>query len=173
MKTPVLKTKRLILRPLSIDDAPWIQKKFNDWNIVRYMNASVPWPYPDDGAETFLKTVVLPNIQENKAFHWAICLPNNLKEGVGVISFRHNIDVHDGHRGFWIETQKQRKGYITEAVGVVNDFVFNDLGFEEFRVENAIDNIGSHKVKIKTGAKLIGTHERDFVCGKCETEVWT
>ena len=45
----------LILRPLTLSDAPAIQRHFNNWNIIKTLATVVPWPYPDDGAETFVK----------------------------------------------------------------------------------------------------------------------
>ena len=55
MDTPTLLTDRLTLRPLALSDAPAIQRHFNNWNIIRNLATVVPWPYPDDGAETFIK----------------------------------------------------------------------------------------------------------------------
>ena len=48
--TPVLETPRLILRPLRASDAPTIQRRFPQWEVVRFLSAIVPWPYPPDGA---------------------------------------------------------------------------------------------------------------------------
>jgi [ribosomal protein S5]-alanine N-acetyltransferase len=48
--TPVLETRRLTLRPLRQEDVPAIQRRFPRWEVVRYLAAHVPWPYPDDGA---------------------------------------------------------------------------------------------------------------------------
>ena len=52
MDTPTLYTERLILRPLELADAEAIQRLFPHWEVVRYLNALVPWPYPTDGALT-------------------------------------------------------------------------------------------------------------------------
>ena len=52
--TPVLHTPRLVLRPLRAKDAPVIQKRFANWEVVRWLDAKVPWPYPADGAATFV-----------------------------------------------------------------------------------------------------------------------
>jgi hypothetical protein len=52
--TPILQTQRLTLRPLALSDAPAIQRHFNNWNIIKHLAAVVPWPYPDNGAETFI-----------------------------------------------------------------------------------------------------------------------
>lgn len=40
---PILETSRLLLRPL--------QALFPHFEILQYMSAAIPWPYPDDGAE--------------------------------------------------------------------------------------------------------------------------
>ena len=48
--TPALCTERLLLRPLELADADAIQQLFPQWEVVRYLNALVPWPYPADGA---------------------------------------------------------------------------------------------------------------------------
>ncbi|MGH3631037.1 MAG: GNAT family N-acetyltransferase, partial [Sciscionella sp.] len=53
--TPTLQTARLILRPLRLEDAPAVQRQFPHWEIVRWLNPVVPWPYPRDGAETNIR----------------------------------------------------------------------------------------------------------------------
>ncbi len=50
--TLLLETRRLMLRPLSRQDVPAIQRRFPKWEVVRYLAARVPWPYPSDGAAT-------------------------------------------------------------------------------------------------------------------------
>ena len=50
MNVPVLTTDRLILRPLELADAYSIQKRFPRWEVVRFLVADIPWPYPGDGA---------------------------------------------------------------------------------------------------------------------------
>jgi hypothetical protein len=55
MKTPTIQVPRLLLRPLALSDAPPILRHFNNWNIIRNLASVVPWPYPDDGAETFVR----------------------------------------------------------------------------------------------------------------------
>lgn len=67
-----LATPRLRLIPLSISDAPAIQRTFPKWEIVRWMDGAVPWPYPQDGAEGYLKHVALPEIEAGRR---RICWP--------------------------------------------------------------------------------------------------
>ena len=41
MDTPTIQTRRLILRPLALSDAPAIQRHFNNWNIIQNLAAVV------------------------------------------------------------------------------------------------------------------------------------
>jgi len=41
---PTLQTRRLLLQPLQLSDAPAIQQHFAHWEVVRYLNALVPCP---------------------------------------------------------------------------------------------------------------------------------
>jgi RimJ/RimL family protein N-acetyltransferase len=60
--TPVLETPRLLLKPLALEDAEAVQALFAHWEIVRYLNGIVPWPYPPDGALTYFRDIALPAI---------------------------------------------------------------------------------------------------------------
>lgn len=51
---PEILTERLILKPLTLQDADAIQVVFPQWEIVRYLIDSVPWPYPDGAARDFV-----------------------------------------------------------------------------------------------------------------------
>ena len=57
---PTLRTRQLLLLPLTLGDAAAIQERFAHWEVVRYLNAVVPWPYPDDGAQRYVRDVALP-----------------------------------------------------------------------------------------------------------------
>ncbi|WP_256349418.1 GNAT family N-acetyltransferase, partial [Pseudomonas gingeri] len=46
---PTLFTSRLILTPLQLTDAAAVQQLFPQWEVVRYLDSRVPWPYPEDG----------------------------------------------------------------------------------------------------------------------------
>jgi RimJ/RimL family protein N-acetyltransferase len=71
--TPVLETLRLILRPLRLDDAPTIQRRFPHWEVVRHLSADIPWPYPADGAAHHVAERVAEMARGEK-LHWAITL---------------------------------------------------------------------------------------------------
>ena len=66
---PTLTTARLILRPLEISDADAIQALFPHWEIVKYLANVFPWPYPAEGAQTFIRHA-LEAAERNEAWHW-------------------------------------------------------------------------------------------------------
>ena len=60
--SPTLITSRLILTPLQLSDAADIQRLFPHWEIVRFLDINVPWPYPPDGTLTYVRDCALPAI---------------------------------------------------------------------------------------------------------------
>src|SRR5438094_932895 len=120
MSTPVLETPSLLLRPLRMSDAPRIQELFPRWGVVQYLAAAIPWPYPEGGAETFLKDT-LAKVEAGKEHNWAITLKANRDDLLlGIVGLYPQSETD--HRGFWIAEEYQRKGLMTEAVIAVNDF---------------------------------------------------
>ena len=82
---PRLETIRLNLVPLQMADAAEIQALFPDWEIVKYLNAAVPWPYPADGAETWCRDRALPDMERGDAWHWTLRLKTHAEQVIGVI----------------------------------------------------------------------------------------
>jgi ribosomal-protein-alanine N-acetyltransferase len=171
VNVPVLQTPRLILRPLSLDDAPAIQRHFNNWNIIQNLATVVPWPYPDDGAETFIR-LELQAAATAEIYNWVLVLRSGDGEAIGNIRFRPGSDAPKGNRGFWLAEPYWNKGLMTEAVAAVNDFAFTTLGIESFYVCNAASNTASRRVKRKTGAEFVGHVEIPHHNGQSKAEKW-
>lgn len=176
-----LETARLVLRPIARTDVPAIRKHFPHWEIVKYLTSAVPWPYPDDGAEKYLDTF-LPKVAAGIDHIWGIRLKAHLgdslrDEVIGIVHF-HGADPADPEdvptRGFWLAREHQGKGYMTEAVFAVNSYIFDVLGVPRLVIKNARDNIGSRRVKEKTGAVLIGVEPSagKYLGDYAEQEVW-
>ena len=83
---PTLETQRLILPQLELADAEQVQVLFGRWEIVQYLAARVPWPYPPDGALTFCRDIALPAIQNGVEWHWTIRLKTMPDRIIGSIS---------------------------------------------------------------------------------------
>lgn len=166
---PTLYTERLILRALELADAEAVQKQFAHWQVVRYLNAAVPWPYPDDGALTYLRDVALPAVAAGTEWHWSIRLKTAPEQLIGSISL---MDQVDNHRGFWLSPAWQGQGLMGEASAAATEYWFRTLGRPLMRVPKAAPNIGSRKLSQRAGMRLIRTDEDDFVGGRFAREIW-
>ena len=169
MDIPTLYTERLILRPLELADAEAIQRLFPHWEVVRYLNAFVPWPYPTDGALTYLRDNALPSVARGEEWHWSIRLKSAPGQLIGNISL---MNEQDNNRGFWLAPKWQGQGLMSEASAAVTGYWFKTLGRSVLRVPKAALNIGSRKLSQRTGMRLIGTDEGDFVSGRLPREIW-
>jgi len=171
MDTPIIETPRLILRPLALTDAPAIQRHFNNWNIIKNLASVVPWPYPDDGAETFIKMQLERIAQGGAIYQWVPVLRSG-GEAIGNISFHPGPDKPKGNRGFWLAEPYWNQGLMTEAIASVNNFAFITLGIESFFVCNIASNVASRRVKQKTGAEFVGHIEVPHHNGQSKSEHW-
>jgi RimJ/RimL family protein N-acetyltransferase len=164
-----LTTLRLILRPLTLQDAPALQAGFPKWEIVRYLDAVVPWPYPDDGALTYIRDVALPGMQRDQEWYWSIrpnAQPDRL---IGVICLR--LKPGD-NRGFWLDPAWQGKGLMSEACAPVTDFWFRELGQPVLQVVKAVANEPSRRMSERTSMRMIEAFHHDFVSGRLPAELW-
>ena len=169
--TPVLHTPRLVLRPVRAKDAPVIQKRFAQWEVVRWLDAKVPWPYPADGAASFVAACVAEMARGEKS-HWAIVPRKGPADLIGVVSLWPDDGVTHDQRGFWLDPAWQRQGLMTEAANRVTDYAFRQLGWPCLWLSNAQDNQASRRIKEKQGARLVDMLIGRYVGGETTQMVW-
>lgn len=166
---PALETPRLLLKPVELADAPQIQALFPRWEIVRYLRNVVPWPYPPDGALHYLREMALPAIARGEAWHWTLRLKTDAGQMIGFISL---MKSQSENRGFWIGSQWQGRGLMSEACDAVTEYWFETLKFPVLRAPKAIENAASRRISEKQSMRVIATEERDYVCGRLPSEIW-
>jgi [ribosomal protein S5]-alanine N-acetyltransferase len=157
---PVFRTQRLILRGIMLSDAPSYQHHFNDYEIIRYLSAIVPWPYPPNGVAEYIKMEILPK-QGNNHWFWGIFLQETPQEMIGGINLWRAPTPEN--RGFWLGRSHWGKGIMTEALIPIMDCAFGALGFTELILGNAKGNIPSRRLKEKVGAQFLREIEAKFV----------
>jgi RimJ/RimL family protein N-acetyltransferase len=166
---PMLESNRLWLRPLELDDAEQIQSLFAQWEIVKYLDKIVPWPYPPDGAFTWCRNFAIPAIDRGEEWHWTLRLKSSPAVLIGIISL---MKKENHNRGFWLGLPWQGQGLMTDACETVTDYWFDALKFPAMRVPKAVPNIASRRISEKTGMRLIATEEREYVSGRFPSEIW-
>ena len=166
---PELQTARLVLRPLQLSDAAQLQLTFPQWEVVRYLNHKVPWPYPVDGAETYLRNAALPAMERGDEWYWTIRPKSSPEELIGVIGLSRS---ENENRGFWIVPQWRRQGLMSEACDAATEYWFEVLKFPVLRAPKAIANEGSRRISARQGMRVVATEEREYVCGRLPSEIW-
>jgi RimJ/RimL family protein N-acetyltransferase len=166
---PPLSTSRLHLLPLTPEDAPAIQAQFPRWEIVRHLAAVVPWPYPPDGALTFLRDFTLPAMAREEAWHWTIRLREVPGHLAGVVNL---MPGERENRGIWVGLPWQGRGIAAEACGGIERFWFEELGQPVLRSRKAVANRSSRRLSESAGMRVIATGEGDFVSGGLPDETW-
>lgn len=167
--TPTLETARLLLRPIELADAPQIQAIFPQWEIVKYLANKVPWPYPPDGALTFIRDSALPAVERGDEWIWTIRRKEDSGTIIGMISLSR---TESENRGFWIAPEWQRRGLMSEACDVVTDYWFESLKFPILRAPKAIANEGSRRISEKQGMRMVSTSDKDYVSGRQPSQIW-
>jgi len=170
--TPVLHSARLILRPVRLDDGPAMQRRFPQWEVVRYLSTRTPWPYPADGGVVHAQRCV-DRIAARECFLWAITLKGGDDELIGLMDVRPDDGVSREMRGFWLDPEFWGQGLMTEAAELVTEYVFVELGWPHLWLDNAASNLGSHRIKEKQGARIVERIENAaWVSGPDAKIVW-
>ena len=169
--TPVLETSRLVLRPVRSQDAPVIQHRFPRWEIVRWLDARVPWPYPVDGATVHV-TACHQRMERGETSHWAIIPKSGPADLIGTIDLWPDDGVSRSQRGFWLAPEFQGKGLMIEAAERVTEHAFCDLGWPHLWFTTAQDNHPSRRIKEKQGARLVDLMIGEHVAGRGPQMVW-
>lgn len=157
----LLQTERLILRPLTLADAPAIQTLVSDREIAA-TTLNIPYPYPEGGAEQWIAHAQ-ESMEKRTVFNFGIIRKED-DQLVGCIAVE---GVKEPHRkvemGYWIGRPYWGKGYATEAGHALLAFAFNELGANKVWAQFFSNNPASGKVMQKLGMTYEGTHRQD-VC---------
>jgi RimJ/RimL family protein N-acetyltransferase len=152
----VIKTERLVLRPLRDDDAMQIVSALDDFNICRNL-ARVPWPYHRSDALEFLEFVA--SCDKRSRFS-AICPRDRPDTLQGIISYEWSDEKQNAEIGYWLSREIWGKGLMTEAARamVAHAFTVSDLPLLVSCYFN--DNPASGHVLRKAGFTEVGACNR-------------
>lgn len=147
VELPVLRTERLVLRPLTVDDAEAMHHFFSDEKAMTWWSSG-----PHVSLEE-TRAYVRVNATDSKYLTWAttedggealgwVCLIPG-REGVAEIGY--NL-----RRSHW------RRGYVREAVARIVDHGFSELGLHKVKADTDPDNAGSNALLESLGFRREG-----------------
>ena len=146
----ILETERLRLREITTDDVDRLYELYNDENITKHM----PALYEDKDMEIEYTKSYIENVY--KFYHYGIWIVEEKCSGeiigrVGV-EYKEIEGITSKHElGYMVGREYQGKGYASEAIDAVIDYMKRIHGIEEFFVEISSDNEVSVHVAKKHG----------------------
>ncbi len=153
MKTPILETERLILRPLTVEDA---QTVFENWtsdpDVARFMSWELHKTVSDTEAWLRFEENAL---EDDSVYNWGFVLKETGELiGSGGLVFVESKGMYE--LGYNIMKKYWNQGLTTEAAQRIIDFGKTELKQNKFYCCHAKDNPASGKVMTKVGFQCQG-----------------
>jgi RimJ/RimL family protein N-acetyltransferase len=151
-------------------DVMAIQQGFSQWDVVKDLDAAVPWPLPRDWAASEMSDT-LQGMARGEKCRWAITLKGD-DELIGAIELRRDDGTSRNQRAFWLMPTHWGRGLMTEAAERVTAFAFLTLGWPQLWLTNAAANVASHRIKEKQGAHIVDRRPGRYVSGDGVEVTW-
>lgn len=121
---PIRETNRLVLRPLTLDDAETILFLRSDWRTIQFLDRD-PMRSIQEAREQIMQ--LNNGFLNSDCIIWGIELKAS-KALIGTIAY-HRLDKphYRAEMGYMLHPDYWRKGYMSEALKVVIDYGFNDM----------------------------------------------
>ena len=157
--TQYIETERLILRRFELSDA---QAMFDNWASDSEVTKYLTWPTHADVSVTGqLLGEWVPQYSKDDCYRWAITLKENGPQPIGSIDVCHwREDGEVPEIGYCIGRRWWHKGIMTEALGAVIDFLFNQVGIQRIIARHDVNNPHSGGVMRKCGMMFEGVQEK-------------
>lgn len=172
MLFPVLETTNLVLRKITLKDAPVIFE-------LRSGDRSMQFIDKEKIASLKIAQEMIQNMetqyQSNAAIMWGISLKGSAPL-IGTIGFwRIEKDHHRAEIGYMLLPDYWGRGYASEAIKQVLDFGFEILKFHSIEANINPNNLASRRVLEKQGFRKEGFFKEDYYFnGKfLDTEVYS
>ncbi|WP_054752558.1 GNAT family N-acetyltransferase [Piscibacillus salipiscarius] len=161
-----LSTKRLKLRPFTMNDASHVYELANDPAITE-TTLNIPYPYTLEDAEEW---IIMPDdSRKNGIYPFAIVLKEE-NQLIGAMTIGVNQRHKRGELAYWVGQNYWGQGYATEAAERIVQFGIQELLLHKMWAQALTFNPASAKVMQKIGMKKEGTlidHFYKMVSFKC------
>lgn len=126
-----------------------------------HLRSWLPWEKPTLKVEDSFNylTEHEKDYREGKKVGYGVYLDDKYMGNIGFF----DIDEKNksGEIGYWLSSEFGKSGYMTEALGVLEKEIFNNLGINRINIKCDEKNIGSKRVAEKCGYLLEGTLRED------------
>jgi ribosomal-protein-alanine N-acetyltransferase len=150
-----IKTPRLLLRAAQPGDETGLFAAFSDPEVMRYWS-TLPHPAVSETKTWITKMITSPqNGTTDFIIHY---VPTDT--AIGKIGIWQDSEI-----GFMIAREYWRKGIVSEALGAVLPYYFEELGYENITADIDPRNEGSENILTKFGFVVVGRREKTWEIG--------
>lgn len=150
--TQVIKTERLVLRPIRESDYNDVFEFASKEEVAKYVSWNTHKSKEDSKA---LCKMWASQYENGERYHWAITMGGKMIGNIEVVKIVSDCT----YLGWQVGSALWNKGIMTEAASAVRDFLFNEVGFSALYATYITENIGSGRVMQKIGMKPITAEE--------------
>jgi RimJ/RimL family protein N-acetyltransferase len=156
----IIKTERLLLRPLRPGDLVQLAAALNNYRIVRN-TARIPWPYELDDARQHLDRVshIIPG-----TLNLTIVIKEKPDTILGGIGYETGDSGHSAELGYWLAEPVWAKGFGYEAAAAVTAHGFEVAGHDRLVAGYRHGNEASRRILDRLGFRIVG-HEMIYSQG--------
>jgi len=155
---PLIETKRLVLRPFTIDDVDLVTRYAGSEEV--YANTlGMPHPYTADDAARWISGHDL-KFFEGCGVESAVTLDGLL---IGVVGITVVKQHNRGELGYWFGKPYWGKGYATEAAMALVRYAFDEMGLNKVTSRHFLHNPASGRVLEKAGLKHEGVLRQEYL----------
>lgn len=147
-----IETERLLLRPVVAEDVSYVATFLDNFEVTKWL-ASIPYPYPREMAQDFLKFVESA-WADGSEYVFAI-VPRDKDHLIGVAGLKHP-NAEAGELGYWLAEPYWGRGYMTEAARAVTNWAFDTVGVDRVKARHFDENQASSRVLAKCGLRHTG-----------------
>jgi 8-oxo-dGTP diphosphatase len=158
---PILRTSRILLRPLQAADAPEFHRLINDWDICRKL-PDAPFPYPAELAGEWIAAAAADRAA-GKAQQFALVLEAT-GALIGCAGLRLSRDQKSADLGYWLGRRYWGEGFGAEAATRLTEWGFAQLSVAKITATVAADNEASLAVLRRAGFTQTGKGAQAFQC---------
>ncbi|MCE2489065.1 MAG: GNAT family N-acetyltransferase [Anaerolineae bacterium] len=144
-----LETKRLVLRPLQLDDGATIARLAGDWRVA-WPIPTIPHPYSLGRARDFIRATRRGAAEGSEAVYAVTRKPEPAL--IGIISLRPQQGFI-AETGYWMGVAYWGQGYMTEALRAIIRHAFCDLHLQRIFAWHIGRNPASGRVMQKAGMR--------------------
>jgi RimJ/RimL family protein N-acetyltransferase len=165
-----IRTDRLLLRPFVLDDSAGLAARRNDPEVARLQNWELP--YPLERAEKLVSSLVAMEGPSNDEWWMAVVADGETGEVLGDLALHLTWQGRTAEVGYTLAREHWGKGYATEALQALIEYLFDGLGVTRVFGMLHPDNVASAMVLERCGLLFEGHTRSSFWLGDEVSDDW-